>query len=188
MEGKNYNKIKKILTILCAVFLVFAIVACGYVFVASGDLLSAKVDACITIVEVILVLVYSLNKFKKDTNDVYRLIFGFSAFTYIVETLFCYFDGDVYSYYFSSPIEVVIQLILYGNMLLLAFGKDLGKRFSIVLASVNVAVYLVVGIIIFVAKYDTLTLVMYSEWTVLGIIYLLVVLGKYTDKELRGTK
>ncbi len=86
-----------------------------------------------------------------------------------------------------------MYLIIYGNLLLLAVAKDLGKKVSIGLATCNLVFYVISFLknvfteaATAIEKADNV--IISTVWLVLAVITVLMTIAKYVDKTSRNTK
>jgi len=131
---------------------------------------------------IILAFAYYFVGYKKKGNLYYRLFSGFLALKEMLAIMYIGVYENVPAYTF------IIFTICFGVYLILAVAKDLGKKLSFVLASINIALsafafaYVAMNV-----KY--ISVITYnSTRLILTLVLIIMVYVKYNDKEIRGTK
>ena len=192
--GNTGKKSHLALTVAALVLLIASVGFYCFYAAEAGFHLSAIVGCVIEAALGIAALLYIVNGFKKRYALNYRVYFALVALSYVVETVFCVFDAEEASGYTGLVLGFVPTLICYGNYFLLAFGKDLGKRNSLLLVGINLLLYVGMS-----AYYMTVCLLGNADGDVFrtAIRYialllgcardLVLVYGKYLDKDERGT-
>lgn len=177
----------KLLTIIAGVLLLIALVGCCYILTQQTDSFM-KIEAALTFVEILIASIYVYRGFKKDAAKVLRSIFCIEAFLTLFEILGYYLTMNFFKE-IATPFYVFISMLVYGNFLLLAFGKDLGKTVSLFLSGINSLVYIglfILGVISYGAF--AVETILYFIWMVTALIIVALVKAKYHDKDLRGTE
>lgn len=185
----------KVLSIITAILLALSIAGCLHVLIEKAGtyfMISAVVEG----VAIIFAILYYIFGFKKNAALFYQLFMLFYAFTYLAEMLVSALDYNNLGVESIVPATVVFSMIMYGNTLILAIGKDLGKKVSYALCGINILFYAlpIVGtfvpdIVTFsndMVKQSSITL--YGIWLVMAINALVMTIGKYADKAERGSK
>lgn len=178
---------KKIITNLNLFLIAVSLVLLTISFI-SLDVLSYQLVVLCQIILSIISGLYIVFDYSKEGAKYYKAFFIFYAVTFIVETA-CFFS-NTFNFSMTNPtITLVLDFVLFGNIVLLGFGKDLGKALSFGLSSINLIVYgvniityLFVGPIVFVET------VVYLTWLFISLIAFVMVNEKYKDKENRLTK
>ena len=169
-----------ILMIICSlVCIVGTVYSMVYVESLSGFAAVIWVISCVlVIIELGLALVYSLAGYKKDSA---RYFHWFGIGFALIGMVSCLMG--------EALVVMVFQLISFGCACILAVAKDLGKVKSYVLVGVTVLcslVLLVIKIFVFgttIEKCGPIVGVL-----IITIIYGIMVMAKYMDKDSRGTK
>lgn len=150
-------------------------------FINVDNLASQFTIICEMILLIIAVL-YIVFDYSKDGAKYFKSYFIFYAATYLIETAI--YDVD----FNDSTIVLILTMVVYGNVLLLGFGKDLGKMTSYCLAIFNIAIY---GYNLFSFLIDSsfvfLDIIIYIAWFIESLISFIMVSEKYRDKQLRNT-
>lgn len=147
------------------------------------DSLASKLSAVCEIILLIIAVLYIAFDYSKEGAKYYKAFFIFYAASFLVETA-C-FDLD----YNGSALVLILLMIIYGNVLLLGFGKDLGKTTSYILSLFNVAIY-ALNLISFIIDGPVvfIDVIVYVSWVIDSLIAFIMVGEKYRDKQLRNTK
>lgn len=183
------NKFLNVITFANLLLICVCIVGCLYCIATTNNAYYI-IESLIEIITLVAAIAYATKGYKKDAAKFYKLFMLFMAGTYVVEYLLSTLipsDGSVTGLY------TAFSLILYGNTLLLAVAKDLGKKVSVSLASFNFAVYLGTFIGSFFRTYPSqhykiVSIIMTLTWFALAGITLLITFAKYIDKAQRNTK
>lgn len=182
----NNNKVFNIFTVINLALLCVCLIGCVYV-IAYAESISIKIEAVAEIIATLAVIQYFAMGAKKDAAKFYKTFLLLEAGTFLIDMLGFIFEGPV-----TVPaFYLFLILILYGNTLLLAIAKDLGKATTLSLASFNLTVYTVLLIIAFIngaAKTDVVNFILNLTWFALAGITLLMTIAKYMDKKARNTK
>ena len=186
----NISKKEKTLNaviLLNALFLTIALFCCCFVF-ATSSVFYSKLEAIACVIEITFSLYYSYLGYKKKGALTLRALFVFGAITIPVDYLFYYANLETF-HATISPFAIIFSIICYGNLLLLGLGKDLGKKMSLTLASVNSIIYVIGTIItVYIMPSDMENIILYVSWILLSFACVLLIIGKYIDKESRGSK
>ncbi len=181
---KILGAINTVLIVVCFIGDIFGIISTRSVYYIT--------TASIELLAIALSLSYLLNDYKKDGAKYYRLFMYFYAGTYLVEILFSsIFETSTAGDKFL-PFGF-LSFILYGNTLILAVGKDIGKKASLIICTINATIYLVAFIVCcfisvseFVDLQEKLAYVsIFLTWLTLSLIAFVMTLAKYTDKAIR---
>lgn len=176
-----------ILILLCAA-------GCVYIF-ASGCGVYYILSAAAELLSLIFSVLYFVKGFQKDAAKYYRLFLLFYALTYPVEVLAAVLGYEQIGVSSVLPVSAVFSMLLYGNTLILAVGKDLGKKVSYLLCGINVFSDLipVIGCMIPGAvtfaneKIAASSIILYCTWLILSLNAFVMTAAKYRDKAARGT-
>lgn len=173
--------------------IVLCLAGCVYI-ISAGCGVYFTIAAASEFFALVFSVLYYYRGYRKDAAKYYRLFMLFYAFTYLAEIA-----ASVISYEtigVSSPVSttIVFSMILYGNTLILAVGKDLGKTASYCLCGVNVFFYLLPvigcllpGVITFADNtLKASSIILYCTWLVLALNALIMTVAKYKDKASRG--
>lgn len=171
--------------LLFAAYAFLAISAGLSIFLIVSNIDYPKGIAIIDILSIICAAIYFIKGYSKDAAKYFKLAMLFDASTYIIDLIYLALD----------PIDVVVEpglfisaalvLIMYGNTLLVAVSKDLGKRASFLIYGSNTCLY----IISLLASIKTGLAAEISSivWVLLSIVGLIMIKAKYIDKENRDT-
>lgn len=172
--------IKKVQIAAYALSAVAAVLCIAGLF--SSSQAAWKVNSIIELAVIIIAFIYFYKGCKKDYNKYYKYV----MILMLIEFLASYLEGAFIPDYVvvTSWWQDMLSVMIYGSIALLAFAKDLEKRASMILAGFNAAAYLIY--VLSSIGGDTGNLIMSLEWLVVSIICLLMVIGKYKDKESRA--
>ncbi len=173
--------------------LVFVQIVASVYLTANNAAVPDILAAFITVIGKIFALVYFARGFGKDDSKYYRGYFLIGAVTYIIDDFFLIFaeSGPVSNA--ASMIYLLIEMICYGNMLVIGLSKDIGKKWSLALVLINLAIY-VAELVYYCATCDLQTMdglrwvIGYVLWVAGAVVSVLMVVAKYRDKAQRGTK
>lgn len=184
---KTEENRKNGLVILNYVLIVVSFIGLIYGMV-TFDSLVYRLTASLNIVGLVVSFLYLLNGYKKDVAKYYQWYMIIHASGILLERLLTYLMENP----LVSPLECVLSSILFGNVLLLAFGKDIGKKGSYIICSVCIAIYcLLLGTLLANMSYITnptervATLIIYVVWLLTCCIQTVMVVGKFKDKQQR---
>lgn len=184
---KNLKKIGVLNTALIAVALALG------VFSLATQALALKyvIGMLLWMVALVFGLVYIFKRYQKSAATYYKLFFAFLAVSLIADIII---GADFYTVAKSAPAWLLLTvkltwLMLFAKLvcvLTLCFAKDFGKRRSLAIAliplaisAVTMPVILAVGMEYFATPFAHL---------LLAFISCVFVVCKYADKEARGTK
>lgn len=189
MDEIKENKIMSVVTYINLVLIGVCIIGCLYGIAITQNAWFI-VDALVEIIALIASITYFAMGYKKDAARYYKLFMLLQAATFVVEYLVSSFIDNTEP---ASGVLIAFSLVLYGNTLMLALAKDLGKKVTIGIASFNLVVYTAVLVgslfddyLTSVARTDTIILA--TTWFALAGITLLMTIAKYVDKAKRNTK
>ncbi len=187
------NKMKRLraLSVVNAVLLVSAMAGCLYVLFANQGLYYS-VTAVTELLALVFSLFYYLRGFQKDAAKYYRLFMLFYAFTYLAENAASLMNYQTIGVDLSAG-TVLFSMIMYGNTLILAVGKDIGKKASYALCAFNVLVYVlpliggfIPGLISFESEsVQVSNILLYAIWLIVALNAFVMTVAKYTDKSIR---
>lgn len=188
MDIFKEDKIMTAISYINLLLISFCIVGCIYGVIVTKNIFYS-IEALVEVAALVLSIVYFVKGYKKDAAKYYKSFMLLQASTFVIEYAFSTFIPSVD----TSGIYEAFSLILYGNTLLLAVAKDLGKKVTISLASFNLVVYTFTFIGSFFEAYPTPiaktdSILMTTTWFSLAGITLLMTIAKYIDKEKRNTK
>lgn len=175
----------KVLTVLNLVLLCVCLLGCVYVVGFDTDIANI-VDAVIEVIAVLAALEYFARGAKKDAARYYKMFLIFEAATFVLEELVNIFVESFY----ISPVSELFTMLLFGVTILLAFGKDLGKKVTLSLVGFNLLVYACVMIHAFVngSFENPFSLIMTTTWFSTASITMVMAIAKYRDKADRHRK
>lgn len=180
------SKLQKVILAIASVFMLLGLMGCFYV-VTSTSVAINRYAAIFSVVEIIVAAVYTFLGFKKDGNKALRALFVTGALSILIDTLLYFTDINSFLEDFS-PIVVCCELIIFGNLVLLAFGKDLGKAASLTLTWTNFVIYASTLVYVAIQESNNIErIIIYVTWTVLAGLAVLLVQAKYIDKDNRKT-
>lgn len=168
---------------------------CAAVFLMTKITSFAEIAILVvSLIAKVLAILYFAKGYGKNANLYFRWYFLMLAFSLLIENFLCIFADYGMISYSDSMVFVVQEMICYGNLLLIGLAKDLGKKLSVTLVSVNILVFVVRS---FQSIYayslapsddGLVTMIATGAWFLGSIVRLLMVLAKYSDKESRGSK
>lgn len=186
--------VSRIFSAVFALFLAFSAGGCFHVLLFA-DGAYYTVSAIAELCALVFAGFYYLRGFPKDAAKYYRLFMLFYAFTFLAETAAGALTHDSLGVSTDDPVMLIVTMILYGNVLILAVAKDLGRAVSLTLCAVSAAIYLVPLIGIWIPgtvdfatdAAKTANILLYVVWFAQACNALLMTLAKYMDKAARGT-
>ena len=156
---------------------------------------SSLVVSVVEIVISIIAFIYIINGFTKKYEKHFRLYFAISAAAFVLEYFTYAFDDGAETTFFELVFVFVFDMIAYGNCMLLAFGRDLGKKASLSLVWCNLAAIIVIILYYMISSLMnsdsesiSYLLLEYAGCVANYIVDILLVSGKYLDKADRGSK
>lgn len=163
--------------------LVLTIVCLISIFSSIGRIVSGgignsilNVASCITkIIALIAALFYFLFGYKKKAAVFYKAFVHSFALSCFIATLVSNNIGIFYA---------AVAVANFGVICLLAFGKDLGRKQSFILAGIKLALDLLNTIVYAISSHLS---VMMCGTVLLSVLLGITVYAKYTDKAARGT-
>ena len=188
MKNTKDSYYSLIVVSLIALFLTAGAFVCSSVHIGFDT--ASIVDGIIEIALAVTAFVYIINGFRKDYALNYTLYFAICALSYIVEYVFLAFDPRESVTYTELVLQFVCDLICFGCYVLLAFGKDMGKRVSVLLVSMVLVLYAAFAVYYII---ESCTSGGAIDFEYIGLIFgglldLFLVLGKYYNKGTRNTK
>ena len=140
------------------------------------------IEIAVNAIVIVMGLIYFIKGFRKKDAVWYKLFMYAFAGCILVGFILSYFEytGD---YMISGQywLNHVLNIIAYGNCVLLAAGKDPGKKVSYILCGIVTAVYLY---LCFQCE-DLWDYAMLGVRSAMGLVAFIMVWAKYTDKEIR---
>lgn len=193
--SKDNNTAMKVISVINALLVLICAAGCVYVC-TSGSGTYFIVSAVVEFLALVFSVLYYVFGFRKDAAKFYKLFMLFYASTYLVELLAAIIGKSELSVLTDASTTIIFSMILYGNTLLLAVSKDLGKKASLGLCIAGVVCYAlplagcaVPGFMPFDTPVLWLScLILFASHFVLALNALIMTLAKYKDKEMRGTK
>ncbi len=86
----------------------------------------------------------------------------------------------------SQLFDFIFMMIIFGCLSVFSVAKDLGKRRSLFMAGLMILCFLISSVIFAVTWSSVLSPI--STNLLLSVIFFIMVIAKYKDKEARGTK
>lgn len=127
---------------------------------------------------------YFSNGYTKNVAKYFRLAMLFEASTYILDVLALAMRPIQIVVDSGTLVSAAIILIMYGNTLIIAVGKDLGKRASFIIYGSNTCLYVVTLLVSI--KTGLASEISAIIWLALSIVGLIMIEAKYIDKENRN--
>lgn len=188
MSKKNY----KIISAICVVISVVCLVASVFVIVNAAKFSISKVVAGIAAFAAVCAgTSYMLSQFGKAGGSALRLFYVFFGICVLFRTV-----ATVRSQ-FAPENGVMLYTLVYGAIIVLAVGKNLGKRASYFAAGFIYAVetflflyclYVEKGIFFGGTIHDSVSIMLAGVTQFLSSLTVMFTAAKYLDKEARGTK
>lgn len=154
-------------------------------------------EAAVLVVDItakLLAILYFAKGFGKAENKYFRWYFMMLAASVILEDFFCIFIDYGMVTYKQAMIMILTEVLCYGNCFVIGMSKDLGKAKSVALMSISVLVH-IYEVCAYAVTYisqpsgtNFISLIANISWLFGGIVGLLMVFAKYSDKAARGTK
>ena len=181
------KKLSNVWLLIAYILLALALVSDVYsLIIAQGG---QKAACVLEILSVLAAIAYFALGYKKDAAKYFRAVMFLIAGTVVLDYILLAIFPAAADAGSSSYLEIALTLVIYGNFLLLAAGKDLGKKWSYILIIINLAIYLCSLIaIIFAGATTPDELLMPIEWIAMTVVGLIMVKAKYLDKSNRDTK
>lgn len=197
MENNGKKTVMTIISVFNALFILLCVVGCSYIlFTECGKYY--KIAAASEMIALVFSVLYYCFGYKKDAAKYYRMFMLFYAFTYIAETFASIIDYDAIGVSDKVSLTLVVSMILYGNTIVLAVGKDIGKAISYAICAVNVIFYALPVLAVLLPDMEIISfespeikyasIILYCTWLVLALNAFIMTMAKYTDKARRGTK
>ena len=193
---RSDSKLKlTLLSVINAALILACVAGCVYILI-SGSGLYYSVSAAAELLALVFSVMYYLRGYNKDAAKYFRMFMLFYACTYIAETLATVLGYDDLGVISDVSESVVFSMILFGNTLVLALGKDLGTRVSYTLCLINAAFYALPIIGLFIPgmiNFETeqikaASIILYCTWFVLSLNAFIMTVAKYKDKAARGSE
>ena len=139
-----------------------------------------KVSLILKIASLVFALIYMLYGYRKNANLYYKGLLATITLLQLINLICLIYLG-------KDIVFVTISAIMFGILLVLTIGNDLGKTKSLVLTSI---LFILQTYEVFVVYSKTITAESISYLTSLEIICLagIMTYAKYLDKTERGTK
>lgn len=186
---KTETKVFILLTIHCGLLLVTAALSAYWLLASAPETTStvimlAKFKYVLAILALILGMVYFTVGYKKNAYLFYRsymALFGLDLMISIVSAM---------SYENIDVIPTIATVLSFASATILATGKDLGKGKSYTLALSLVVCAIVIFVYTWLDKGFVDMELVYVNVTgvLLSLTTLLMVIGKYYDKKMRGAE
>lgn len=138
----------------------------------------------VDVVSIVVSFLYFAKGYKKDAAKYFKLAFLFEASTYILDYLYLAVSPIALVNEPATYITIAISVIMYGNTLLVAVAKDLGKKASFFIYGSNTVLYLVN--LLLSINIDIASQISSIIWLSLSIVGLIMIEAKYIDKENRN--
>lgn len=182
------NKNLKIASIINSIFIVIAILI-RIVFFNYEDGILVFIDSSFSIATLVIGLIYAISGYKKNASTFYKTFMGMYLFSCVLSlaTLVQYFINNNSLLSVNSILVILCLVISIFASFKLGFSLDLGYNKSRVFALMIMLSNLIklVGDLIF--KLPMSLPIDFSNF-VFACILLVFVLGKYIEKDNRGTK
>lgn len=140
----------------------------------------------INFLSIAVAFMYFFKGYSKDAAKYFRIVMLFDAATYILDCLYLAvkpiqvdIDAGIYA-------SLALILVMYGNTLIIAIGKDLGKKASLLIYGCNTLLYVANFVSSLGGNISELTVALI--WLILSLVGLIMIEAKYMDKENRNTK
>ena len=176
--------------IISSVVICILLVFGGIFLFAKGLDIPNKISMLMQMVALLLGLVYSISGYSKKSADFYKGFMLSCAISCII-TVICLFIASQYD---NSTIFSIITLTINSvALLLLAFGKDMGEKKSIIITLV-LFIICFARFVIVLATYNTdmdkifAVCVDALQVLIMSTICFEFVIAKYVDKRSRNTK
>ena len=167
-------------------YILLLVQLCGSIYVLfASNALDDIIYAVIAILAVAAALVYFLIGCKKDAAKYYKAFYALYALSLLASQIGVLFSSTP----LLAPISVVLSMIVYGNVLLLTFAKDFGKKTSYILCGINVLLFLgafIFEIITLFAFEGVVGIILTACWLVESCVAGLMTVMKYYDKQKRN--
>ena len=179
------KKLNKTLLVLVYALLVVATGLCIYLLVDKSISYPIGLIA-MNLASVTVAFAYFIVGYTKDAAKYFKLAMLFDAATYVLNFLYLAIfpfplivDPNIF-------ISVTLIMIMYGNSLIIAIAKDLGKKASYLIYGTNTFLYLV-NLILTISE-DKASLIMAIVWLIISVVGLVMIKAKYIDKANRNAQ
>lgn len=184
---KKSNPVYKVFLIINLLMLIISFIMCILCFSIPRLGFSWYIQFLLYIFAIIAGFLYAFNSYRKNAAQYYK---GF-MFMYCLESLVLVFNELLTTKLntIGDSISIVFEVIICAILCVLAFAKNLGEKISYILAYLIITIAFINSIRLIIVYFGESTVVFRSivDIALAGITCLFVV-GKYLDKEARGTK
>lgn len=167
--------------LLVTAYVLLALSAGLSIYLIINNSIDYPVGLCVVdLISVVLALVYFIKGYAFSAANYFKLAMFFNAAAYVLDYLLLAINPTGLAANAGTYISLAVTLIMYGNTLLIAVGKDLGQRASLIIYGSNIALY----IINILATNNTsaaaeIAAIIWISNTVVGLI---MIRAKYIDK------
>lgn len=134
----------------------------------------------VDLLTIIVAFVYFISGYKKNNAKYFKFAMLFKASTYIISFICLAFDPIEINVTPGYYISLAIMFIIYGNTLLVAVGRDLGKIASFLLFGSTICLYIVNMLVSF--ETGSASEISSIIWILLSLVGLIMIEAKYVDK------
>ena len=178
----------KLAGIINSIFIVFAILL-RIVFFNYEDGILVIIDSCVSIATLVFGIIYAISGYKKNAAKFYKTFMGAYLFSCVLSlvTLASYFISIGQLASINSILALLCIVLSIFASYKLCFGLDLGYKKSQKLALIILLSNLIKMIVDLLFKLPMSLPIDFSN-LIFSCILMVFVLGKYLEKENRGTK
>lgn len=172
----------KVFGIIICVLAVISVIGMLYMSLNSDIDTFYKVEVISDVIALLLMFVYLALGFSKDLASYYKIAMYVNAINALIVTAVASNEATKY-------ISVISCAISFGCIFTLAIAKNLGKKVSLILCSIVLALRLLglISCYLSMGRVDITIIVLLSQ-NVLALVVLAATIAKYEDKALRNTK
>ena len=180
---ENYDRPNLTIVVINCLFALICGGGAIYVSFTNNMDVFYKIEAIADLLALAGASIYLVLGYKKGVASIYKACMYICGLHALLVTALAINEEIKY-------IPVIFCAISYGNIFLLALGKDLGKKMSLGLA-ITVVLLRTFGFVSSIFErtgvFNTYSILILSQ-LVLALFVLIIVYAKYTDKKNRGTK
>lgn len=134
----------------------------------------------VDLISIVIMFLYFVKGYTKDVAKYFKLAMLFEASTYIIDYLYLAINPIEIIADTGSFISLAIVLVMYGNTLIVAVAKDLGKRASFLIYGSNTCLYIIN--LLTSIKTGAAAEISSIIWLLLSLVGLIMIEAKYIDK------
>lgn len=187
---KQNQTTRLFIVLISVLFIAAGVLANGYVITSGEANFVAVLESILIIVALVSALFYIFLGYKKDAAHYFKLFLYLFALAQLVSIVNATFNPE------HTTLSVALAALTYAPVLILASAKDLGRRVSLILCGIVIAVYLFIfvgaaftypGSLRGDTSFGTFVLIRDGALLLLSLIMGVITFAKYVDKAERHT-